>query len=504
MIALGCLTQTTAAQSATKIAPPDGAAGDQFGVSIAQSGSTLLVGANTHDAAAEDAGAVYFYEQLGGEWTFAQKVTPPEGAVADGFGFALDIEGNVAVIGALGDDEQADNAGAVYVYVRSNDGWQFLQKLTADDAAANDAFGYAIALTTPYLIIGARGADDLGNSSGAAYIFQQSDGLWFQLPKLTAGDGTSGDFFGTAVDINSRFAVVGAALADGDVAGSGAVYVFENRGVLWLPYAKLQASDGAFLDQFGAAVSLGDAHILVGARAHDTQAVDAGAAYLFRGENRSFVEIEKLQAADASANSFFGDAVKVSRSETLFALVGAPGNDAVGTEAGAGYVFELLGESWEQAGQLLPSDNLSGSEMGNAIDVAGSHAFVGSWRDGSNGIDTGTVSVFDLQSVLTSTSPLLPTQTHAVSLRAPYPNPFYEAVVFAGELESVAGLSASIYDVRGRSVVNLLSEATQPAGYFEVSWDGRDDAGRHQPAGLYFLVLTTADTRSVSPVIKAY
>ncbi|MEM8487462.1 MAG: hypothetical protein AAF564_18060 [Bacteroidota bacterium] len=492
------------AQSAQRIVPPDGAVNDQFGVSVAHSGETLLVGANAHDAAGEDAGAVYFYQQNGTNWDFVQKVLVSEGAPADGFGIAVAVDGDYAVVGALGDDERAENAGAVFVYLRENDSWQFLQKLTADDARANDAFGFSVALTDPYLIVGARGADDKGNSAGAAYIFQRAGATWVQLPKLTANDGTSGDFFGTAVDIDARFAVVGAELAEGEVLGSGAVYVFENRGLLWLQRDRLQAADGAFLDQFGAAVSLGETHILVGARANDAGAVDAGAAYLFEERADAFVEAAKLQGADATANSFFGHSVAMRRGESVFALIGAPGNDTAGAEAGAAYVFEPVDGVWQQAGQLLPVDNQPESEMGIAVATADGYALAGSWRDGSAGLESGSVFAFDLRNVLTSNTPETTTpNAHAIRLHAPYPNPFSEQVILPGVLATFSDVEAKVFDVRGRQVATLMHRQTLQPGRVELLWDGRDAAGRMQAPGVYFLVIITASGRQVVVVAKS-
>lgn len=491
------------AQSAQRVLSPDGVVNDQFGVALAVSGQTLLVGANAQDAGGEDAGAVYFFEQVDQRWIFDQKIVLPESAPADGFGFAVDLDGNYAVVGALGDDEAAENAGAAYVYLRENDGWQFLQKLTADDAVANDAFGFSVALADPYLIVGARGADDNGNSSGAAYIFQRSGAQWIQRPKLTANDGTSGDFFGTAVAINNRFAVVGAELADGDVPGTGAAYVFENRGALWLHRVKLQASDGALLDQFGASVSLAGNMVLVGARAHDAGAVDAGAAYLFDEVADGFSEIAKLQAATPASNSFFGHAVALQEEEALFVLVGAPGSDVAGVEAGAAHVFEPLAGRWQSVAQLLPFDNAPGSEMGIAVAATNTHAFAGSWQDAVSGVESGSVFAFDLQPVLTSTESLPSDPSSAVlALGPPYPNPFVTDVVFSGVLGKNVLVEAKVFDVLGRQVAVPLRKQWLPAGTFEIRWDGRDGGGRLQSAGVYLLVVSTPDGRSVMRVTR--
>ena len=53
----------------------------------------------------------------------------------DDFGYSVSIDGDTAVIGAYGDDDNGSDSGSAYVYVRSNGVWSEQQKLTASDGA---------------------------------------------------------------------------------------------------------------------------------------------------------------------------------------------------------------------------------------------------------------------------------------------------------------------------------------------------------------------------------
>ena len=208
-----------------KLEPGASMPGDQFGGAVSISGSTLIVGANFHDEVAEDAGAAFVFEQEGADWRLSDTIVLSEGSEGDGFGFAVAIDGDFAIISALGDDEIGANAGAAYVFFKEGPNWTLQSKLTANDGAANDAFGFSVAISGDLALIGARGADAQGNSAGAAYLFIRSNTGWVQLNKLMPFDGSAGDFFGTSVALNENYAVVGALLANGSEENAGAAYI---------------------------------------------------------------------------------------------------------------------------------------------------------------------------------------------------------------------------------------------------------------------------------------
>ncbi|MEA1966066.1 MAG: FG-GAP repeat protein, partial [Euryarchaeota archaeon] len=82
-------------------------------------------------------------------------------------------------------------------------------KLTASDGAAGDFFGYSVAISGDYAVVGAREDDDAGSASGSAYIFKRDGTVWTEQAKITASDGAAGDLFGMSVAISGDYAVVG-------------------------------------------------------------------------------------------------------------------------------------------------------------------------------------------------------------------------------------------------------------------------------------------------------
>jgi FG-GAP repeat protein/putative Ig domain-containing protein len=213
-----------------KLEAADAAADDQFGHRVAISGETLVVGARLDDGAAgSDQGSAYVFVSSGGVWSQQQKLETSDAAGGDLFGVSLAISGNTIVVGAQGDDGTAGDAqGSAYVFVRSGGVWSQQQKLEAADAAAFDLFGVSVAISGNTIVVGASLDDGTaGDAQGSAYVFARSGGVWSQQQKLEAADAAGGDNFGNSVAISGNTIVVGASLDDGTAGDAqGSAYVF--------------------------------------------------------------------------------------------------------------------------------------------------------------------------------------------------------------------------------------------------------------------------------------
>ncbi len=217
-------------EQTAKLTAADGGGQDFFGISVAISGDTAIVGAFLDDVGANaNQGSAYIFVRSGTTWSQQQKLTAADGAAEDVFGVSVAISGETAIVGANEDDVGANgNQGSAYVFVRSGTTWSQQQKLTAADGAAEDVFGVCVAISGETAIVGAN-EDDVGanGNQGSAYIFVRSGTTWSQQQKLTASDGVVEDFFGVSVAISGDTAIVGAFLDDVGVnASQGSAYVF--------------------------------------------------------------------------------------------------------------------------------------------------------------------------------------------------------------------------------------------------------------------------------------
>jgi hypothetical protein len=308
-------------------------------------------------------------------WSEQQKLTASDEAWNDDFGTSVALSGDTAVVGAPFDDDAGSASGSAYVFVRSGTRWSQQQKLTASDAAPNDDFGLAVAVSGDTAVVGAIGDDDAGRDSGAAYVFVRSGTRWRQQQKLTASDAASSDLFGNSVAVSGDTAVVGAR-GDDDAGGvnSGAAYVFVRSGTRWSQQQKLTASDAAPNDDFGLAVALSGDTAVVGA--------ENNSAYVFVRSGTRWSEQQKLTASDAAAGAggFFGNSVAVSGDT---AVVGAYADVDAGGDSGAAYVFVRSGTRWSEQQKLTASDAAAGIRFGNSVAVSGDTAVVGAYADDS-------------------------------------------------------------------------------------------------------------------------
>jgi hypothetical protein len=253
-----------------KLTASDGAADDQFGFSVAISGETIVVGAFQDNVGGNAfQGSAYVFVREGAVWSEQQKVTASDGEFGDQFGVSVAISGETIVVGAQGDNGAvgpASNQGSAYVFVRTDAVWAQQQKLTASDGTADDFFGVSVAISGETIVVGAF-SDDVGANvrQGSAYVFVRAGAAWSEQQRLTASDGASNDSFGKSVAIDGETVVVGARSATVTHDAEGAAYVFLRAGTVWSEQQKLTASNGGGVIAFGSSVGISGETVVVGA-----------------------------------------------------------------------------------------------------------------------------------------------------------------------------------------------------------------------------------------------
>lgn len=370
-----------------KLLPDDGRQGDEFGWSVAVSGTTVVIGApnESHDTNEDNidesaVGAAYiFSKDQGGvnNWGLVKKLVATSEA-GDKFGYSVAISGNLVVGGAYleshdinGDGVEEARAGAAYVFQKDRGGtnnWGEVKRLIANDDATFDQFGVSVSISGSTVVVGAWAEDHdtdgngtLEGGAGAAYIFSKDQGgtnTWGQVKKLVASDDAANDFFGWSTSISGTTVVVGTYQETHDTDGNGteefaagAAYIFsKDQGGInrWGQVKKLIAGDDAEDDRFGWSVAISGTTVVVGAYTEDHE-VDGvagdgsavGAAYIFRrdqGGTNIWGQVSKLTAGDGAESDEFGYSVSTNSNRVV---VGARRNsNANGTNAGAVYNYE--------------------------------------------------------------------------------------------------------------------------------------------------------------------
>ena len=265
-----------------------------------------------------------------------------------------------------------------------------MQKLTASDADLLDLFGSSVAISGDAAIIGAWNDDGpFAFAWGSAYLFRSVDGSWTDEQKITPFDADEQDRFGHAVAISGDVAVVGSPMNDdacppGNIfCDSGSAYVFRYENGSWTEEQKLIAFDDEATDQYGISVSVSGDVLVIGAPWQDeacggSPGCNAGAAYVYRFTGKTWELDQKLTASDADFGDVFGLTVSVS-GDTI--LVGAPRNNDDGSNSGSAYVFQFDGDDWNEVQKLTASDAQVSDEFGWGVSISGDLAIVGAGLD---------------------------------------------------------------------------------------------------------------------------
>jgi hypothetical protein len=366
-----------------KLRPDDNAAADRFGMTVAVDGNLAVIGA---PGAQPEDGVVYVYRHNGFAWQQERRLAPDTPVVGDLFGIAVAIEGDVIAIGA----PLHDTIGGVYIfrYDYGGGGWVQEALLVLPDGANGDGFGNAVDLDGNTLIVGAFGRAATGFHSGAAYVYRYDGVEWLPDPALLPPAGSADTEFGYAVALDDNVALIGAVGTYGVVPARAHVFRFD--GEAWNSEAELAPWAGNDTDGFGHAVALGENYAIVGAPDHD----GTGGAFVFAYDSGSgtWLNDARLLPSDGTGNDAFAQRLAWNGSVLL---VGAPDHNLPATESGAAYLFEPLAGGWTERYKIADPGAYAEDGFGTAVALDGDMAFIGAPRDDNVGLDSGALYVFD-------------------------------------------------------------------------------------------------------------
>jgi hypothetical protein len=366
LLLAGAVSNTTAMAAAPQLQPTGslpGSSGALFGYSVAIDGATAVVGAIEDHGGT---GAAYVYTFSGGSWSSPQPLTVQDGAAGDQFGYTVAVSGDTALVSAAG---KGNGQGYVYSFTRSGSQWTLQDEFTEPAGGANDCFGCALALTQnagqSTAVIGAAGA---AGGVGRAYVFTGSDGTW--APQASFVGLSQFDYFGysVALDPTGSLAVIG---AFGVNDNTGAAYVTNRSGTSWTQsQPALTATDGAPGDQFGYAVATNGASVLVGAAV----AGGSGAGYFFGPSGAAWSQTQKITSPNPSGSDYFGGSLAMTANIAVVGAYERNGGagaayayDVVGT--GVGLPAQVLTASG--GGQQFFALNVAASTTNVAIGAFG-------------------------------------------------------------------------------------------------------------------------------------
>jgi hypothetical protein len=368
---------------------------EEFGASVATDGLYAIVGAPHDDTPlGSDRGAVYVYIREGESWTFTDRLFASDGGEGDQFGISVAISGDTILIGA---DRYTDgfmfDAGAAYVFVQDANTWTQQARLVASDREQFDRFGFSASLSGDTAVLGAFHHDVDGvTSSGAAYVFVRQDGQWSEEAQLAPSKGYHGGDFGFSVAVWGDTAVGGAPDAGGAPDnGPGRAYVFARQNGLWTETAELASPNPKTDGAFGISVTVEGQTLAVAER------YDSGSVHVFAGDGGQWPYVQTLRPYDPITAGDFGWSVSL---EADLMAIGAPtttGPDNFTPAFGALYLFLRDGGTWSQRAKMFASDAAAHDTLGVSVAMGRGALVAGAPRDDTPaGEDAGSAYFFAL------------------------------------------------------------------------------------------------------------
>ncbi len=587
--------------SSQRIVAQDGSAGRRFGYSVSIDGNWMAVGAPGLAQNDGYKGAVYIYTMSNSQWSFHSLVTAADNQSFNFFGSSVSLYKEWLLVGAHADTSHGSYSGSAYLFQRVNNA--YVQRAVFRSSHASDLFGSSAAMGDGFCVVGARAAGGSPSGAGAVYVYRQNGSNptdWIADGTLTAADGKANNAFGAAVAVSGNRVLVGAPFTKASPASAGTAYIFEKVSGTWTQKAKLAPVNGSARNLFGSAVDIDGDWAVIGAYREDNKYFDDGSVYVYRLSSSAWSLDVELTAADADSGDFFGCSVALKNS---FLIVGAPGDNGTYRDSGSIYAFLRTGGSWVMTTKKGPVDARDFDRFGSAVDIGPNAAAAGAPTKavGSQAmqgvlfayktlddlelavtltsfqavfVDGGVLLTWKVQSEIdnlgfiiqrrTETSDwetVADFQTHeellgrggassaadyrffdftaapgtdyyyrlgdvrlngeitfhepvrvqtssrtavlapeGFRLHPPFPNPFNSRTAVLLELTRPMKLEATVYDLRGRRVRQLISERKE-SGSHTLAWDGSDDSGKEVAGGVYLLRIRAEEAVAAYKVV---
>ena len=272
-------------------------------------------------------------------------------------------------------------------------------------SSSGDFFGSSVDANATYLVVGAQDDDDAFSDAGAAYIYEKSGDAWVEVIKFTGAD--AGALFGGAVAVGGEVIAIGAPNAD----TYGAVYVYKRVTGTWTLQQKLITSVPQVAQQsFGRALAISaDGEVIIVGMQNAGFPYDGGAfAYHYNSGMGQWDNKLDITASDLAANDANGSSVAVS-ADGLTCVVGSPIDSDTVAYSGSIYVYNYSGATWSQTAKLHASDPAGSDYFGMAVGISadGTVIAVAAPKEDDGGVDAGAIYIFELSGTWAQTDKLV-------------------------------------------------------------------------------------------------
>ena len=348
-----------------------------FGGAVDIDGTLAIVGALSDNTNGIQVGRAFLFDIISGN--LLHTFDDPTATSVDYFGDSVAIDGDSVAIGAPLDESGGARVGQVHLFNAQTGA--LIRTFDDPTPTSNDRFGGSIAIDGNYLLVGASGDDTNGDNVGQAHLFNASTGdliHTFNDPTVTAVD-----LFGFSVAIEGDYVVIGAQGDDTEGEGVGQVHIFSASGGNLLYTLDDPTNTGleVFGDKFGHSVAIDDGVIAVGAETDRTQGEAVGQAYLFDASSGGLLHILD------DPTPLGGDVFSEVDIDGGYVVVGAFGDETHGPIVGQAHVFDVVtGELI----QTLDDPSVAGLDaFGYDVAIYGGAVLIGSFSNSETNSNPG-------------------------------------------------------------------------------------------------------------------
>ncbi len=383
-------------------------------------------------------GSVRMYKRQGeNTWALTQQIFPDNGENNIFFGFAVALSGNYAIVGSTGNNPGNFGPGAVYIYERNvSDVWEFKNQFdypgTVD--VETTGFGTAVSISSNgYAVVGSNYDSTSSLQGGSAYVYKRlANEDWEFQQRLTAESYESNNgSFGISVDITDCDEIaVGAYQEFND--GMGKLYIYKQTNTIWSQDARLEASNGANGDGFGHSISFSENKIATIAKRGGN-----GTVYVYENVNGSWNETILEASSLSSAINFVPGPGLGGHSLSL------KGNTLLVSEAGvAAHLIEKTNGNWTFVNSILPTSPQDSNGFARFIEMDSDSAVLSSGNRGRIFENNTILGVSEINNIRNKTVNV-------------FPNPVINEYVNIKLLNNDELSKVRVYNISGQLILDI-------------------------------------------------
>jgi hypothetical protein len=384
----------------TKAFSPAASENENFGLDGSVSGDFAAISAG-RTLSFFDTEPVYIFRRIEGQWVHDDTISIEQPNSNAFFGASVSLSGNRLAISASGedDDTHGEETGAVYLYAFDGNNWVLQERIIANDAAPMDRFGNYLMLDGDTLIVGADGGTTNGFNTGALYVFEHDGSSWNQTAKLEPPNIGSGNSMWGPASRTGDIILAGDLNATNQTgASTGAVYEFRKVNNTWTYHTKITPTASNSGALFGQSIDIDGNTTVIGAFGDNANGSFAGAAHVFELQGTDWVETHKLTPSDTNPLEGFGQSVAIEDNSIFICS-----EVIISQDYGSVYLFQNTDGTWAESDKLAsPVNALTG--FASRISVSDSTVLIPAAYDFDAGNAAGAAYFYDLH----CDSPCLP------------------------------------------------------------------------------------------------